>query len=113
MIEKTVLDYLNKVLGVPVYIDLIPPVPSRYAVIQKTGSRRENMIESATIAIRSIGETKYEAASINDAVKKAMYLLPDVEATVFRSELNSDYDFTNTATKEQRYQAVFDITFRE
>ena len=29
---------------------------------------------------------------------------------IARVELNSDYNFTDTATKTYRYQAVFDIT---
>lgn len=113
MIEKTVLDYLNNVLGIPVYMELTPPIPKRYAVIEKTGSRRSNRIESATLAIQSVGETLYEAASINQFVKQAMFALPDQAAGVFSVELDSDYNYTNTNTKERRYQAVFDITFKE
>ena len=35
---------------------------------------------------------------------------PTVE-NIFACRLNSDYDFTDTSTKQHRYKAVFDITY--
>ena len=32
---------------------------------------------------------------------------------ISRVQLNSDYNFTDTAQKRHRYQAVYDITFYE
>ena len=39
--------------------------------------------------------------------------LRDKETNVFRCELNGDYNFTDTETKRYRYQAVFDLTYKE
>ena len=49
------------------------------------------------------------AAEMNDQIKEAMEQLPEVNE-VSACRLNSDYNFTNTAKKKYRYQAVFDIT---
>ena len=52
----------------------------------------------------------YEAAVLNERVKKAMDDIA-VLSNVSKSELNSDYNFTDTTKKEYRYQAVYDITY--
>ena len=47
MIEKTVLDYLNRKLDVPVYMEVPEKPEKEYVVIEKTGSGAENHICSA------------------------------------------------------------------
>ena len=143
MIEQIVLDYLQaiefrelvlpdekyliiqgrsrlavptgKVLDVPCYAERPEKEPSNarsYLVIEKTGSSMENHLIDATIAISSYSTSLYEAAALNEEVKKAMMKitrLSDVSAV----RLNSDYNFTNTAAKQYRYQAVFILTYYE
>lgn len=108
MIEKIIRDYLISAQNIPVFIERIPKVDKFY-LIEKTGSSTENMITQATIAIQSYAPSKYEAAQLNDALISYMD-----QATVLNEiaavDLNSDYDYTDTTTKEYRYQAVFDIT---
>ena len=82
----------------------------KYLLIEKTGSSRENFIDTATITIQSYAESMYEAAVLNERVKKAMDDIA-VLSNVSKSELNSDYNFTDTTKKEYRYQAVYDITY--
>ena len=80
------------------------------AAISKTVGSRLNFIDSATVAVQSYAPTLYEAAALNDIVKRAMFdiiALPSVSAC----RLNSDYNFTDTSTKKYRYQAVFDLTY--
>lgn len=113
MIEKTVLDYLSESLApVPVAMEVPSPMLERYIVIEKTGSGEDNGLFRATLAIQSIAPTLYEAAQINHNVKTAMRGLPEI-VNIFRCECNSDYSFTNPQTKERRYQAVFDIYYKE
>jgi hypothetical protein len=50
----------------------------------------------------------FKAAKLNDDVVAAMYGLITVPE-VTKVTLNSNYNFTDTRTKEYRYQAVFDI----
>lgn len=111
MIEKTILDYLVSALtNIPVYMEVPKTPPSVYVVIDKTGSAEADRLRTATLAIQSIGPSLYEAACLSERVISAMKsaTLKDV----FGIKLNSDYNFTDTETKEYRYQAVFDITYR-
>lgn len=113
MIEKTVLDYLTEALDVPVYMqEPLNPRPDEansFVVIEKTGSGREDHLYTATLAIQSYAPTLYEAASLNELVKEAMFDIATLDS-VSDSKLNSDYAFIKVSTKQPRYQAVFDLT---
>lgn len=110
MIEKTILDYLTASLSVPVYMERPEVNPESYVVIEKTGSGRYDRIETATLAIQSYACSMYEAATLNEAVKAAMDEAVNLDS-IARVLLNSDYNYTDTASKSYRYQAVFDVTF--
>lgn len=111
--DKILLVPDGYVLDVPCYAERPEKEPDRmYIVLEKTGSAEENHIPSATIAIQSYGTTLYEAAVLNEKVKEVMrdiVKLPSVSSC----DLNSDYNFTYTAMKAYRYQAVFVITYYE
>ena len=113
MIEKTLLDYLKTEISVPVRLETPEDPPASYVILQKTGSRRENRVDTATFAVQSIAPTLYEAALLNEAVKEAMDAMEDAVPGIYRVEPGGDYNFTNTATKERRYQAVYNITYKE
>lgn len=50
----------------------------------------------------------YEAAKLNEELKEIVEQLVILDE-ISGVSLNSDYNFTDTETKEYRYQAVFDI----
>ena len=107
MIEKIIYDYL-KGQGIAAYMQKPKDPPSEYVLLEKTGSSRTNHINSATIALQSYAGSLYSAALLNERVKDAMdnsIVLDDICS----ASLNSDYNFTDTTTKEFRYQAVYDI----
>jgi hypothetical protein len=108
MIEVTIYNYLNNALSVPVYTELPKEKPKRYVVLDKIGSSKENHLLSSTIAFQSYAESKYEAALLNEQVKEAVENMIELDEIAGVS-LNNDYNFTDTTTKEYRYQAVFDI----
>lgn len=110
MIEKTVLDYLTDELTVPVYMEVPEDVDASYVIIEKTGGGMENQIWTATLAIKSIAASLYNAAALNDAVIEKMLSITDT-TNISKCSLNSNYNFTDTRTKEYRYQAVFDLVF--
>ena len=115
MIEKIVMDYLisANIDGVGGNVKVTVPVnpPDEYIIIEKTGSNEENVIEEATMAIQSYSKkSMLRAIEINEAVKTAMREMP-WSTDVFSVKLNSDYNFTDTETKEYRYQAVYNITY--
>lgn len=107
IIEKTICDYLSQKLDCPV----LPEKPKRpfgkMVFVEKTGGSGELLI-SSTVAIQSYDGSMFKAAELNEAVKKAMFEMIELDS-ICKVELNSDYNFTDTETKEYRYQAVFDI----
>ena len=110
MIEIVVMNYLGTELNVPTYMEVPEKEPERYVVIEKIGGGRSNYIDSATLAVRSVAESMYEAAALNERVIAAMDTITKLD-TVSAVELNSNYNYTNTATKRYRYQAVYDLIY--
>lgn len=110
LIEKIVLDYLNSVLDVPVYMEKPEDEPMRYVLVEKTGSNEEDYIFVATIAIQSYAESLYQVAVLNEIVKSAMYGIVKLNS-IGKAKLNTDYNFTDTTKKKYRYQAIYDITY--
>ena len=112
MIEKTLYDYLTATLSNPVYMHYPKDAPECFYVLQKTGGRRVNQIAYATFALQSYGGSLFHTAEMNLAGINAM-LGAVAQDTVADVALNSDYEFTDTTRKRERYQAVFDITHYE
>lgn len=110
MIEKIVLDYLNNALYVPVYMERPINPPEKYVLLEKTGGTSENYIKSATLALQSYAGSLFDAATLNEEVKAAMDNIIILKE-VMSSELNTDYNFTDTTRKEYRYQAVYDLFY--
>lgn len=108
MITKDLLDYLSSRLSVGVYMEA-PAQPTNYVLLDQTGSSRTNHIITTTIAIQSYAPSLYEAMLLNEEVKATMTGFLEL-AQVTRVELDTDYNFTNTATKQYRWQAVYFIT---
>ncbi len=108
MIEKIIADYLDSNLSVPVSLE-VPERKTSYVVVEKTGSSERNQIFTATLAVQSYAPTLYEAALLNEAVKKVMRSAAKL-TKVSACKLNTDYNFTDTDTKQYRYQAVYNLT---
>lgn len=113
MIETIILAALTDALPVPAYMEAPLNKPESYVILEKTGTRREDRLDTATFAVQSIAATLLEAATLNETVKAAMNQLPYVVEEIFAAKLNSDGNFTDTRTKERRYQAVYNITYKE
>lgn len=115
MIEKVVLDYLTQTLvigstSIPCFMEVPADEPQTpFVVVEKVGSSRVNGINSASFAIQSYAPSLYEAAVLNDLAKEAMFNIVALD-DIARVSLDSDYPFSNTATKSRRYQAIFDLT---
>ena len=109
MIETTVLNYLGTSLAVPCYMEMPEDPSGSFVVIEKTGSSVTNRITKATFAIQSYAPSLAEAADLNELVKEAMDAMVELNI-ISKTELNSDYNYTDTAMKAYRYQAVYVIT---
>lgn len=116
MIETVVLDYLigQNINGVEdnVFAEVPVTPPARYIVIEKTASGAQDRIHSAMIAVQSYSKNSLlEAAQTNATVVEAMEAMAETVDGVYSCKLNSDYNFTNTETREYRYQAVFNLYY--
>ena len=113
MIEKTIISYFNQKNREGVipkaYMMRQEEAPKQYILIEKTGSQKRNHITTSTLAFQSYAPTLLEAAQLNEQVKETVESMIELDDIV-SVNLNSDYNFTNTADKQPRYQAVFNVT---
>ena len=111
MIEKTIIDYLGGVFPqIPVLAERpSEDIPEKYIVIDNTGTSETEHIKSSAVAVQSYGASLYEAAELNDDVMDAMRGFTTLNE-ICSCRLNSAYNFSDTASKIYRYQAVFNIT---
>lgn len=108
MIELVILNHLKEGLDVPVFMEKPTNAPSEYVLFEKTGGGRNETMPSATFAFQSYSTSLFKAAVLNEAVKNEvdhLILLDEIRGVT----LNTDYNFTDTTTKQYRYQAVYDI----
>ena len=108
MIELVILNHLKEGLDVPVFMEKPTNAPSEYVLFEKTGGGRNETMPSATFAFQSYSTSLFKAAVLNEAVKNEvdhLVLLDEIRGVT----LNTDYNFTDTTTKQYRYQAVYDI----
>lgn len=107
MIEQTICNYLSQKLDCQVLPEKPKRPFGRMAFVERTGGNGRFLRET-TIAIQSYGNSMYEAAELNEEVIKYMNEIIELDE-ITRVDLNQNYNFTDTNTKEYRYQAVFDI----
>lgn len=115
MIEIDVLEYLQgreiDGIGRNIFCEVPVDKPEEYIIVEKTAGGESDYIREAMVAVQSISsESLYRAMEINEAVKEAMSEMTDTEPA-FSCQLNTDYNYTDTRTREYRYQAVFHIYF--
>lgn len=108
MILFKLIDYLTKNLDVYVGVEA-PESTSGYVLLDQTGSSNRNHITTTTIAVQSYGSSLEDAIRLNESVKAVMLNFAE-DSEVSRVKLETDYNFTNTATKQYRWQAVYEIT---
>jgi len=118
MIEKTVYDYLQGTLDVPVFMEL-PEVPSEdfpvwpecFVLIEKIAERVSDHVHTASVALQSYStESLYKAAELDETVRDTMDDMPGLPE-IGSCRMSSNYNFTDTRTKRYRYQCVYDIVF--
>ena len=111
MIEATIISYLTSALdGVSVYAEEPEDKTNAkpYIVITKTGGDIDEYLKSSQIVVDCYAETKVDTITLNDTVIDAMLGIISLD-DITSCELNSNYDDTDTTTKEYRYGALFDI----
>lgn len=111
MIETTLISYFGTAFPqIPVLAERpSEDIPEKYIVIDNTGTSETHFVKSSVVAVQSYGASLYEAAALNDQILEAardLITLPEICSC----RLNSAYNFSDTASKIYRYQAVFSIT---
>lgn len=111
-IEELLIAYLSGMLDVEIFAERpkSSELPSSYVLIEKLGGGQENHVRTANVAIQSIAPTMLEAIKLNEHVitcMTKMYGYPNIISVAY----NTDYNFTDTTTKEYRYQALYDIKY--
>lgn len=109
-IEAVIIDYLKTALETEhVYAEVPESAPGEFYVTDKTGSSTEEDLCTSIVAIQSYGPTKNRVIELNEALKEAMDGINELD-DICACHLSTDYNFSNIAKKQHRYQAVFDIT---
>lgn len=112
MIEFVLVDYLEAALSVPVYMEKPEECVYPFVVLEKTGGTEKDYIPGATIAVQSYGGTLARTVKLNGRVKRAMLDAIQIDG-IDSVKLNSDYNFTDTETKQYRYQGVYVVTYTQ
>lgn len=110
MIELIIKQFLEDHLSIPSFLEREGEMPRKFVLFEKTGSGQKNQLSSATIAFQSYAESLYDAAMLNEELKAVVGDMITLDE-ISKIKLNSDYNYTDTTTKEYRYQAVFDINY--
>ena len=110
MVEEEIVKLLNA-NGVKAFMERPQKAMSEYVIVEKTGSTSSDWLTTSTLAVQSVSASLAKAAKLNEKIKKIM-LQADIKS-ISAIRLVNDYNFTNTATKQYRYQAVYTCTGRE
>lgn len=112
IIEQKLYNFLRSKLSVHVGLERPEKPGKTFVIIERVGGSEGNYISHATFAIKSVAPTLFEAATLDHDVVAAMRDFTDVD-NVSGCALNADTNFTDTTTKEYRYQATFLVDYME
>ncbi len=107
-IEQDVLDHMSVKLTEPVYMERPLSPEAEYVLIEKTGNGKRESLCTATFAMQSLAGSLLQTCELNERVKAAAESLIELDRVV-KASVITDYNFTDTARKEYRYQAVVQV----
>lgn len=120
MIEETIYQYLADNASVtwqamrdPTIGDHTDIADKSYGLFEKTNSTKTDHVTYSTFAFQSYAPTILEAAQVSAELRELMEDLPNHTSEVSKAQLSGEYNFTNTADKQPRYQAVFSLVHFE
>lgn len=109
MIEVRVKTYLETALeGVSVWLETPKDISGKFVVIQLVDRDEKNLIDGATIEIRSYADSKYDAAVLDESVRDAMRTLNESDIT---AHLGGGNDATDTSLKKYRYRCYYNLYY--
>lgn len=111
MIEKIVIDYLAAAQQLPVYAEKPVNPEGEYILIERIGGSEVNRIREATVVVQTIAGTLYQAAELAEEIRALMLDIVSLNS-VFHCSVNAGpYNYTDTDTKEYRYQTVYTLNY--
>ena len=113
MIEEIIFNYLKNKTSAKWYLMRPKTVPGKYGLIEKTGQSKDEHLTTSTFAFQSYAPTLADAAGLSAELKTALEDIVNDVNDISKCSLDSEYNFTNTETKQPRYQAVFTIVHME
>ena len=111
MIELDVKNFIDENLDYKAYMERPTKYTDAFFVIEKISGGRTEHLDTARVTIQTYAPSMYLAASIceklNDAMLNDFIVLPNITSV----ELISTYNYPDTATKNYRYQSLFEIYY--
>lgn len=109
MIEITVKEHLSRMIeGVSVYMETPKDISGKFIVLQLIDREKTNLIDAATIEIRSYADSKYDAAVLDESVREAM---EDLNQSDITAKIGGGNDDTDTALKKYRYRCYYNLYY--
>lgn len=111
LIESLVLQYLKTKLDMSeIYTELPDTLPDRFAILTLMDRGKVNQVNAATIEIECYArKSKYEAATLDEAIRGAMEEIGDTEDVSCR--FGGGDDNPDTALKMYRYRSYHNLYF--
>ena len=110
LIERLLYEHLCAVQTVPVYMEKPANPPESFYLVEKTGGDESNQVRYADFAIQSYAPSLFQAATLDETLVDYVKSLQE-DPGVASVHHNSSYNFTNTQTKEYRYQSVYEVVY--
>jgi len=109
MIEVTVKEHLETMLdGIPVYMETPNDISGKFVVLQIIDREKNNLIDAATVEIRSYADSKYDAAVLDESVRGAM---EDLNQSDITAHIGGGNDDTDTSLKKYRYRCYYNLYY--
>ena len=109
MIEITVKEHLSRMIeGVSVYMETPKDISGKFIVLQLIDREKTNLIDAATIEIRSYADSKYDAAVLDESVRGAM---EDLNQSDITAKIGGGNDDPDTALKKYRYRCYYNLYY--
>ena len=97
-------------LGYRAYLEQPEDKTGDYIVIDKVGESENEKLRSARFAFQSYSASRYNALLLNDKLEEDIKGII-TDDRISKIEFVTSYPFNDMATKQYRYQAVFEIYY--
>lgn len=110
LIETTIRNYLiEKIPNVPIEVE-VPENESKFVVFRVIDRGKTDLINAVTVEFYSYGESKFEAAELDDLLRTAMEEIVELNS-IFSSRIGGGNDDYDEELKKNRYRTYFNLTY--